>query len=50
MTGARLIYNRFLGNTPDWGLGSALSTLLIVAVSLAIALLIRYGDKNARRV
>jgi spermidine/putrescine transport system permease protein len=50
MTAARLIYNRFLGNTPDWGLGSALSTLLIAAVSLAIALLIRYGDKNAKRI
>ena len=43
MTAARLIYNQFLGATPNWGFGSALSMLLILAVSLAIALLIKYG-------
>jgi spermidine/putrescine transport system permease protein len=47
MTGARLIYNQFLGPTPNWGFGSALSMLLIVAVSMAIALLIKYGDRDA---
>ena len=47
MTGARLIYNQFLGPTPNWGFGSALSMLLIVAVSMAIALLIKYGDREA---
>jgi spermidine/putrescine transport system permease protein len=47
MTTARLIYNQFLGATRNWGLGSALSILLILGVSLAIALLIKYGDRNA---
>lgn len=47
MTTARLIYNQFLGATRNWGLGSALSMLLILGVSLAIALLIKYGDRNA---
>ncbi len=47
MTAARLIYNQFLGATQNWGFGSALSMVLILAVSLAIALLIKYGDKNA---
>lgn len=50
MTAARLIYNKFLGNTPDWGMGSAMSTILILAVSLAIALLIKYGDRNAKNL
>jgi len=50
MTAARLIYNQFLGATQNWGFGSALSTLMILAVSLAIALLIRYGDRNASGV
>lgn len=45
MTISRLIYNQFLGITRNWGLGSALSMVLILAVSLAIALLIRYGDR-----
>ncbi len=43
---SRLIYNQFLGPTRAWGFGSALSMVLILAVSLAIALLLRYGDKN----
>ncbi|MGB5975159.1 MAG: ABC transporter permease [Nodosilinea sp.] len=44
---SRLIYNQFLGPTRAWGFGSALSMVLILAVSLAIALLLRYGDKNS---
>jgi spermidine/putrescine transport system permease protein len=44
MTIARLIYNFFLGATQNWGLGSALSMVLVFAVSIAIALLIKYGD------
>lgn len=47
MTAARLIYNQFLGATQNWGFGSALSMVLILAVSFAIALLIRYGDREA---
>jgi spermidine/putrescine transport system permease protein len=47
MTGARLIYNQFLGATQNWGFGSALSMVLIAAVSMAIALLIKYGDRDA---
>ena len=47
MTVARLIYNQFLGATQNWGFGSALSMLLIIAVSIAIALLLKYGDKSA---
>lgn len=46
MTIARLIYNQFLGTTQNWGFGSALSMVLIMAVSLAIALLIKYGDRQ----
>lgn len=49
MTAARLIYNQFLGATQNWGFGSALSMLLILAVSLAIALLIKYGDPTPQR-
>ncbi|MBD0336851.1 MAG: ABC transporter permease [Cyanobacteria bacterium Co-bin13] len=45
MNVARLIYNQFLGPTRNWGFGSALSMVLILAVSLAIALLLRYGDR-----
>ncbi|HEY9704311.1 MAG TPA: ABC transporter permease [Allocoleopsis sp.] len=44
MTASRLIYNQFLGSTQNWGFGSALSMVLIMAVSIAIALLIKYGD------
>ena len=47
MTITRLIYNQFLGGARNWGFGSALSMLLMLAVSIAMALLIRYGDKNA---
>ena len=48
MTITRLIYNQFLGAARNWGFGSALSMLLMLAVSLAMALLIKYGDSNAR--
>ncbi|HZG39002.1 MAG TPA: ABC transporter permease [Nodosilinea sp.] len=44
---SRLIYNQFLGPTRAWGFGSAISMVLILAVSLAIALLLRYGDKSS---
>ncbi|HEY9814254.1 MAG TPA: ABC transporter permease [Candidatus Obscuribacterales bacterium] len=47
-TMSRLIYNQFL-RVRNWGLGSALSMLLIVAVSVAIALLMKYGDRNATK-
>ncbi|NJO21262.1 MAG: ABC transporter permease [Spirulinaceae cyanobacterium RM2_2_10] len=46
MTVSRLIYNQFLGAARNWGFGSALSTVLILVVSAAIALLIRYGDRD----
>nr|WP_199326204.1 ABC transporter permease [Nostoc parmelioides] len=45
MTAARLVYNQFLGVTQNWGFGSALSMTLILAVSVAIALLIKFGDR-----
>ncbi len=44
MTAARLIYNQFLGITQNWGFGSALSMTLILAVSIAIALIIKFGE------
>ncbi|MEH2159080.1 ABC transporter permease [Nostoc sp.] len=44
MTAARLIYNQFLGATQNWGFGSALSMMLILLVSIAIALLIKFGE------
>ncbi|MEO0532615.1 MAG: ABC transporter permease [Cyanobacteria bacterium P01_A01_bin.123] len=47
MTISRLIYQQFLGITRNWGLGSALSVIMILAVSLAIALLLKYGDRNS---
>jgi spermidine/putrescine transport system permease protein len=47
MTMARLVYNQFLGATQNWGFGSALSMVLILLVSIAIALLIKYGDRKA---
>ncbi|NES82432.1 MAG: ABC transporter permease [Moorea sp. SIO2B7] len=47
MTISRLIYNQFLGASRNWGFGSALSMMLIFAVSVAIALLIKYGDRDA---
>ncbi|HEY9647821.1 MAG TPA: ABC transporter permease [Chroococcidiopsis sp.] len=46
MTMSRLIYNQFLGATRNWGFGSSLSMLLILAVSISIALLIKYGDQD----
>lgn len=45
---SRLIYNQFLGPTRAWGFGSALSMVLILAVSLAIVLLLKYGDFTLR--
>lgn len=49
MTVSRLIYNQFLGATRNWGLGSSLSMILIFAVSVSIALLLKYGDRDATR-
>ncbi|GAB4358597.1 MAG: spermidine/putrescine ABC transporter permease PotB [Cyanophyceae cyanobacterium] len=48
MTASRLIYNQFLGATQNWGFGSSLSMVIILAVSAAIALLIRYGDATPK--
>ena len=48
MTVTRLIYNQFLGLTENWGFGSALSTTLILIVSVAIALLIKFGDTKPK--
>ncbi|HIK31829.1 MAG TPA: ABC transporter permease [Oscillatoriales cyanobacterium M59_W2019_021] len=47
-TVARLIYNQFLGQSPNWGFGSALSTILILVVSVSIALLLKYGDRDTQ--
>jgi spermidine/putrescine transport system permease protein len=47
MTLSRLIYNQFLGATRNWGFGSALSMVMILAVSIAIALLLKYGDRQS---
>jgi spermidine/putrescine transport system permease protein len=47
MTISRLIYNQFLGASRNWGFGSALSMVLIFAVSISIALLLKYGDRDA---
>ncbi|MEH1882567.1 MULTISPECIES: ABC transporter permease [unclassified Nostoc] len=49
MTAARLIYNQFLGATQNWGFGSALSMTLILLVSIAIALLIKFGEPEPKR-
>lgn len=49
-TAARLVYEQFLGATQNWGYGSALSMMLILVVSLAISLLIKYGDRNAKSI
>lgn len=46
MTISQLIYNQFLGVARNWGFGSALSMTLILMVSIAIALLLKYGDRN----
>jgi spermidine/putrescine transport system permease protein len=43
---SQVIYEQFLKGGRNWGFGSALSMLLILAVSLAIALLLKYGDRN----
>lgn len=48
MTAARLVYNQFLGPTQNWGFGSALSMTIILVVSLAIALLIKFGEATPR--
>ncbi|MDZ8183594.1 MAG: ABC transporter permease [Nostoc sp. ChiSLP02] len=49
MTAARLVYNQFLGATQNWGFGSALSMTLILVVSIAIALLIKFGEATPKR-
>ncbi len=49
MTAARLVYNQFLGATQNWGFGSALSMTLILIVSMAIALLIKFGEATPKR-
>ncbi len=49
MTITRLIYNQFLGLTENWGFGSALSTTLILIVSVAIALLIKFGEAEPKK-
>ncbi len=49
MTAARLIYNQFLGSTQNWGFGSALSMTIILVVSIAIALLIKFGDASPKQ-
>jgi spermidine/putrescine transport system permease protein len=49
MTAARLVYNQFLGATQNWGFGSALSMTLILLVSIAIALLIKFGEATPKR-
>ncbi|HBE20597.1 MAG TPA: polyamine ABC transporter permease [Cyanobacteria bacterium UBA11149] len=46
---SRLIYEQFLGATQNWGFGSALSMVLILGVSIAIALLIKYGNMTPQR-
>jgi spermidine/putrescine transport system permease protein len=49
MTAARLVYNQFLGGTQNWGFGSAISMMLILVVSVAIALMIKYGDLTPKK-
>ncbi|WP_251960428.1 ABC transporter permease [Nostoc commune] len=49
MTAARLVYNQFLGATQNWGFGSALSMTLILLVSVAIAILIKFGEGTPKR-
>jgi spermidine/putrescine transport system permease protein len=43
---AQVIYDQFLRGSRNWGFGAALSMLLIMAVSVAIALLLKYGDRR----
>ncbi|GAB4275811.1 MAG: ABC transporter permease [Oscillatoriaceae cyanobacterium] len=49
MTVSRLIYDQFLGAARDWGFGSALSMVLIMAVTIAIALMIKFGDATPKK-
>ena len=49
MTAARLVYNQFLGSTQNWGFGSALSTTIILVVSIVIALLIKFGEATPKQ-
>ncbi|MEM9543527.1 MAG: ABC transporter permease [Cyanobacteria bacterium P01_E01_bin.42] len=49
MTASRLIYNQFLGITRNWGFGSALSMVLMFVTSVAIALFLRYGNRQGDR-
>ncbi|HIK13299.1 MAG TPA: ABC transporter permease [Oscillatoriaceae cyanobacterium M33_DOE_052] len=49
MTVSRLIYDQFLGAARDWGFGSALSMVLIMAVTIAIALMIKFGDASPKK-
>ncbi|WP_353933092.1 ABC transporter permease [Okeanomitos corallinicola TIOX110] len=49
MTAARLVYNQFLGATQNWGFGSALSMTLILVVSIAIALIIKFGEATPKQ-
>ncbi|MGM3307879.1 ABC transporter permease [Anabaena sp. WFMT] len=49
MTAARLVYNQFLGATQNWGFGSALSMTLILFVSIAIALVIKFGEVKPKK-
>ncbi|BAY23660.1 polyamine ABC transporter, permease protein [Calothrix sp. NIES-2100] len=49
MTAARLVYNQFLGATQNWGFGSALSMTLIMLVSIAIALVIKFDKATPKR-
>lgn len=49
MTAARLVYNQFLGATQNWGFGSALSMTIILVVSMAIALLIKFGEATPKQ-
>jgi spermidine/putrescine transport system permease protein len=49
MTAARLVYNQFLGATQNWGFGSAISMTLILMVSIAIALIIKFGEETPKQ-
>ena len=49
LTIAGLIYKQFISRAPDWSFGSALSMVLILAVSVAIAILIRFGEAEPKR-
>ncbi len=44
---ASLIELQFLGAARNWGFGSALSVVLIAGIGLALALLLKYGDRRA---